>query len=632
MVIVGRAFLTYLSPFHFSVGQTITLGFGGTGTLNVGGSVTSSGLIVGDNNTGTVTLSRTPDTLGGTGSLTVNGDLTLGAQLGATGTFNYNTAPGDAAMLTINNGALTVGDAGTGHFAQSGGSLTTAGLTIGNQSGSVGAVSVDGTGTSLISSQRIIVGNNGKGTLSVTNGATVSVTNGAGTTIAANPGSTSSSVSVSNGSTLIAGGTLTFGQNTGSSSFLNINSGGSALVGLTQAENPLGIAGGLAMSGTANMIFNIGAGQQTPDIVALGGSLQLGGTIQVQTSSGTTFTANTFIPLMEGSTINLDNLGGSVAFGVPLVDPNGLAIITSGNYTFDLTSQSGRVMAELLVPDNLPQMLVPEVRQDNIDGEVEDIFGLYVDQGMSATCRNNLYTGPDPLLNNTLTSITASFYAGGTSEVNSLTSAATECGFDAFNWQQQTNAAPPSETWELDPPQGGYSYCNPTSTDYNPIQHDCTQNYPYLFPSTGINQQNYCIEYFKNGNCETYMNDSDEVLNFFDSPEAPGGFLTQLVGVMPDGTPDLLPFDFTWSDTFSGTLEITSPSITDVPVDPSSGTGGITITSIDGVPTSSVPEPPSIASFATLLCSGWLVYRFRRSPPLPCRRNRGITNASRLDA
>ena len=60
-----------------------------------------------------MTLSRTPDTLAGR-RRTVNGDLTLGAQLGATGTFNYNTAPGDAAMLTINNGALTVGDAGNG--------------------------------------------------------------------------------------------------------------------------------------------------------------------------------------------------------------------------------------------------------------------------------------------------------------------------------------------------------------------------------------------------------------------------------------------------------------------------------------------------------------------------------------
>jgi len=74
------------------------------------------------------------------------------------------------------------------------------------------------------------------------------------------------------------------------------------------------------------------------------------------------------------------------------------------------------------------------------------------------------------------------------------------------------------------------------------------------------------------------------------------GFTTQLVGILPNGTHAPLPEQWTWIDTFNGTSgSITAVTASFLPVDPGSGTGGVTITSINSV----VQTPPSVICMAS---------------------------------
>lgn len=75
------------------------------------------------------------------------------------------------------------------------------------------------------------------------------------------------------------------------------------------------------------------------------------------------------------------------------------------------------------------------------------------------------------------------------------------------------------------------------------------------------------------------------------------GFRTALVGINEDGSASPPLFQWTWTDTFNGTSGGIPRISNDLPVDPGSGTGGITITSINGVPlsplvTTAVLSPP----------------------------------------
>lgn len=229
-----------------------------------------------------------------------------------------------------------------------------------------------------------------------------------------------------------------------------------------------------------------------------------------------------------------------------------------------------------------------------------------------------------------------------------LSQAASDCGFKAFDWVQtitslpdpspfyEVNAADPAAPIHLtsasapfnDPPPGGYTYCANTF---------CGSSYPYYYPaSDAISNPNYCITYDGAGNCLTTLDsNSGKTLNFFDSPQDPclfGGnstgvqgcdganappgsaidFTTDLVGILPDNSVQSLGMGFTWTDNFNGGSGGVS-TISNVPADPSTGTGGVTITSFSdvtqygiGTPPS-VPEPPSSFLLLTgallLLCT-----------------------------
>jgi hypothetical protein len=199
------------------------------------------------------------------------------------------------------------------------------------------------------------------------------------------------------------------------------------------------------------------------------------------------------------------------------------------------------------------------------------------------------------------------------SGVTTLQEAAKDTGYSGFDWVQQVTVPTPSPYYECsnsacsslinisgfysDPPEYGYSYCNPNNTNlshpYDSTEGACVNNYPYYYPLTDV---------------------ASSTLDFYDAPadtclfallstdNGCGGaaaflplvFTTELVGITENGPDDL--FDFSWTDSFNGTsLGGISTTFNDQPVDPGSGAGGITLVAINGVP---VPEPTSLGLLA----------------------------------
>ncbi|MFY9824596.1 MAG: IPTL-CTERM sorting domain-containing protein [Thermoanaerobaculia bacterium] len=62
-----------------------------------------------------------------------------------------------------------------------------------------------------------------------------------------------------------------------------------------------------------------------------------------------------------------------------------------------------------------------------------------------------------------------------------------------------------------------------------------------------------------------------------------GGYMTHLAGVKADGTAVDLKIGFTWTSDFNGTTGGVHIKKTDMPADPGSGTGGVTITSVNNI-------------------------------------------------
>ncbi len=103
---------------------------------------------------------------------TLSGELLVGDKAGSTG-----TATVDAATMTA--GAILVGSAGTGTMTLSGGGTVTADdFIVGNSAGSNGTATVTGSGSSMSLSLELNVGLEGTGTLNVNDGGTILVTDG----------------------------------------------------------------------------------------------------------------------------------------------------------------------------------------------------------------------------------------------------------------------------------------------------------------------------------------------------------------------------------------------------------------------------------------------------------------------
>jgi hypothetical protein len=100
-------------------------------------------------------------------------------------------------------------------------------------------------------------------------------------------------------------------------------------------------------------------------------------------------------------------------------------------------------------------------------------------------------------------------------------------------------------------------------------------------------------------------------LAFFDRPEGPPAslfrpppfelFSTSLVGVGADGTTTQVLYQWAWTSTYNGTSGsvVDATSINPSPLDPGNGTGGVTITAINGVQLPPIVPPNQVTTTAS---------------------------------
>lgn len=219
-----------------------------------------------------------------------------------------------------------------------------------------------------------------------------------------------------------------------------------------------------------------------------------------------------------------------------------------------------------------------------------------------------------------------------------LVQAEKACGFAGFNWQQTITNWPAPSASRLrardpslipqnilpdgsfvappavnDPPPGGWTY---QPDGYNP--------FPFSYPLSLVLSQeqfptNACVFFSLTGCAVPLVSPDDKTLSFRDGPSDPClpggnpilqelllcgtgapqgsflGFTTSLVGVQQGGIASPPLFQWTWISTFNGTSGGVATTSNDQPIDPGSGTGGVIITSINGIP----QTPPSITCIAT---------------------------------
>lgn len=144
------------------------LGYGsaGNGTVTVDGQGSAwshaGNIYIGRDGRGTLTLQN--------GGTTSTAESYLGMNANGTGTANVTTG----SVWTVTS-ALYVGNSGTGTLSVlSGGKVqSSVGAYLGRNAGSTGTVTVSGSGSSWVNSGNLIVGREGKGTLTVTDGGQV---------------------------------------------------------------------------------------------------------------------------------------------------------------------------------------------------------------------------------------------------------------------------------------------------------------------------------------------------------------------------------------------------------------------------------------------------------------------------
>jgi len=189
----------------------------------------------------------------------------------------------------------------------------------------------------------------------------------------------------------------------------------------------------------------------------------------------------------------------------------------------------------------------------------------------------------------------------------------------------------------LDAPQGGYTYAIVSVADqwdplgpYNPYPFYTTAGIaetpgalvpawvgdPPGFVPHPVNFENKML-YFYDGPSDACLDTAGPLLpaaaaallarraldcGGSTSTAPPGsyiGFQTSLVGINTDGSSGPPLFTWTWTDTFNGTAGNISSLVTKYPVDPGSGVGNVSITSINGVPVPPIIPPTQVSTTAS---------------------------------
>jgi len=570
-------------------GGTITLS-GATSSMNVGSLQGSSGSMLVDGGTTTLNGDQSWVGIGGAG----NGYMTVqnGGQVnlsGATAAMGVGNAQGSSGGVSINaggtisltgdkaslgvgnlqgsNGAvlvdggnltlsgqnsyLAVGNAGNGSMTiQNAGQVTVASMAIGAQSGGNGTVTVN-AGSSIAITNSLTVGNQGTGNLTVNADGTVSIT---GSSVQKTPGQ------------IVIGADGTFTMNQGShlvlfnGSFVNVGGGqfndyGAIDVSLSNplAAQALGLAGG----GGVTSFFS-GA---TIDL-SLASALQNGDFFPLISSQSFNFGANP--PLWPQWT----------------KQGNGSYSMQYGNLTFMLPTWSGNFY------------LTPELVQT---GSTE-VFGLLA---APLTCAQIVDQAVHPVASGT--NMNASFVPNFDLTLNQ---AAALCGVQGFAWQQTVIAMPSPNPFRAanapntelqapfpDPPEGGY-----TGAGYVGLPID--NSYPFYCDPAGdpacLVSSNLMV--FQDRPADPCLAGGLGI-GCGGSTALPGlsmGFLTSLVTVVSNDVAGDSLFTWTWASNFNGTAGGTWQTKSYFPIDPGSGTGGVTLLSVNGVPVASAPEPSTL--------------------------------------
>jgi hypothetical protein len=281
------------------------------------------------------------------------------------------------------------------------------------------------------------------------------------------------------------------------------------------------------------------------------------------------------------------------------------------------------------VPFNAPQFVAKGESVDFVVGFGADMDYTSDSTGLSAVIKGcpvdpsdvHVSIGGAVLPPRTGTAMRASF----TPSSSTLGFLANQCEFQGFDWIQTITHIPDPSPFQLangtpippvppgpqvtDFPPGGYNYAEsqqPPFLGANPFYYN-----PVYIPYS-------CAELRADLTCSIYILPViGNTLNFSDNPKDPclfggayafkplcGGaranngeflaFKTSLVGILANGQPSDPLYTWKWKDDFNGVgiggvFDVAKPGSA-YPVDPQTGTGGVTITSINDVP----QTPPSI--------------------------------------
>jgi fibronectin-binding autotransporter adhesin len=334
----------------------------GTGTVSLGGALTADGsgtTVNGNSSTltiaGDVAIDNSAVFHAGSGTKTLNGQLTLGATIGSTvGTFDFGTATvnlNNAGVTTLKGGSTFSGSTGTVNFAAG---IT---LTSGNMNLSTATSAAFTSGAIIVSAGTFTVPA-GTVTLPSTlnvNGATAVFTRSSGTTtftglVTINSAGTfnagTGSVNFSNGITLTNGNmdlstvtpTVTAGTVTiTAGDTLTVGSNPGSFAGpVTVAGTLTGGSGGLTFSGavTVSGTFSGGSGARTFSgaVTNSAGTMNLSSAASLNFSSGTLTVSGSGITTLSSQTVTFSALtvsGGTFNVGTASVTVSGAATFSS---------------------------------------------------------------------------------------------------------------------------------------------------------------------------------------------------------------------------------------------------------------------------------------------------------------
>ncbi|MGX5776916.1 autotransporter-associated beta strand repeat-containing protein [Methylorubrum zatmanii] len=291
----------------------------GAGTLTLTGtSILSGSLAV---SAGTLALS-------GEGKLTTDGYDTVGDAAGSTAAV---TVSGAGSRWTSTNGIM-VGVSGTGSVTVSGGATVTSGaLHLGRLTGGNGTVTVDGAGSAWTSTGPANVGYDGTGQMTLSNGAAVEVS---ALQVAVTSGS-SGTLLVESGATLTSNGSAGYiGNQATATGQATVTGTGSRWTSSQHLYVGLSGSGSLTLSsgGSASVLSldaGLNGGAQGTVLVESGGSLAVTGLLTAGNSTGATggITVTGGRSALTADTLSLGN-GGSATLSVAA---GGTVTLTAGS-------------------------------------------------------------------------------------------------------------------------------------------------------------------------------------------------------------------------------------------------------------------------------------------------------------